>query len=195
MRKKPMEIVLYLMACTLLIFYMPKIITAVGGAWNTRTEKQMSSDSMDQNAYYSLREVAGVQLGHIVITYSIDETTGRCRAKFRNAACPSPQAGPEEIKTQQKALQEDLHEQILLLEPYVDADKSGYIDKEEGAQFRDLYEFGHMVAHGFTSENLELGELAGATGKTEAEVAEDLQSYRNLVAGCSSEIQKFFPQI
>jgi hypothetical protein len=103
---------------------------------------------------------------------------------FSNLACPNPKADPELLEEQQAELQEELHVRILLLRSGADTDKSGFVTTEEGARFRELYEFGHMAAH-----------CPKQTGPSPEEIYRNLQDYRELVAGYSDEIRKYFPII
>ncbi len=196
MLKKPINMILYLAACTCLFFYMPRIISAINDSRSSQAKNhsnRLAAADMDNNAYYCLREVAGVQLGHIVITYQTDNSTGHCLPNFENVACPNLQQDHELLKEQQEALQNELHEQVMLLRRYADADHSGFVDDTEGMIFRDLFEFGHLVVHGISSQ--EIGKIVKATGRTNEDIIESLENYQKLVADFPQEIRKLFPEI
>ncbi len=129
--------------------------------------------------------MAGVQLGHILITYHIDEASGRCQPRFTNKTCVNPKADPEQLKEQQEALQEELHEHVLLLRSGADADNSGFVTTEEGARFRELFEFGHQAANCPDMQKVGPAE----------ETINNLHDYRKLVAGYPPEIRVFFPVV
>lgn len=190
---KHMNVVLYLLAVSLMIFYGQKLISTLAGSGNTSPRTRAEDARMDENAYYSLREVAGVQLGHVVITYRVDEASGRCQPRFRNEACPNPEADPEQLKRQMDALQDELHQRIRLLGPCADMDNSGYVTTEEGSRFLDLFEFGHLAAQCYEKEAVEPAELAIAAGLEIEEAARNLQDYRELVVGCPADIREDFP--
>ena len=193
--RKPHNVVLYLVAVTLVVFYAQRILLTLGDS-NGKDPGTLAEDAhMAEDAYYSLREVAGVQLGQISITYSIDEVSGRFHSRFGNEACPNLQADPEQLKRQLEDLQDDLHQRILLLGPNADVDGSGYVTAEEGARFRDLFTFGHLAVHCFENQGGEPADLARATGLETEEAARNLQDYRDLVAGCPADIREFFPLV
>lgn len=179
--RKSLQVVLYLTACTLVIFYGQRILSTLGGSdagnWNTRAEDA----HMAENAYYSLREVASVQLGHVQITYSVHETSGRFLSRYSNAACPNLQADPALLRKQLEDLQDELHERVLLLGPGADADLSGFVTGEEGARFRDLFTFGHLAAHCRENGITDLEGIARAAGLGIEETARNLQDYREVV--------------
>ena len=183
--KKPIFVVLYIIACICLIFYGPRIFSTLFGSGLKSMSTRAADARMEEGAYYPLRAVAGVQLGHILINYHIDEASGLCRPRFINRVCPSPQADPEELRGQQEELQEELHEHILLLRSGADADDSGFVTTEEGARFRELFEFGHQAANCFEMEKSGLGD----------ETVRNLQDYRELVAGYPLKIRGFFPVV
>lgn len=188
--KKP---VLYLIAVTLAAFYLPKIISSLGDSGPVTPSTLAADAKMEERAYFSLREVASVQLGHVLISYDLDEDSGRCQPRFTNAACPNLDADPEQLKADQKIQQDELHQRILLLGPAADEDGSGFVSSEEGTRFRDLFEFGHLAAHCFGEGDLDPSRLARATGLDPEEAARNLQDYRDLRAGSPAEIRDFFP--
>ena len=191
--KKPIYPLLYLIAVTCVIFYLPRIISSLGGSGNATPSTLAEDARMDEDAYFSLRAVAGVQLGYILISYDLDEESGRCRTRFSNAACPNMQADPEQLKADQKRQQDDLHRQIILLGPAADEDGSEFVSGEEGARFRDLFEFGHLAANCFGDGNPDLPNLARAAGLEAEEAAENLRGYRNIQARSPAEIRALFP--
>lgn len=176
--KRTVFTLLYLMVATTVVFYWPKIIASFGNSGSHTPHSLAEEARMDEDAYFALREVASVQLGYVVISYEMDPEKGQCSKRFSNAACPNIETDPEELLAGQKIQQENLHRQILLLGPVADADGSGFVDREEGARFRDLYEFGHLASYcqsGSTSFN-----LAKAAGIEEKAAAEKLQDFINL---------------
>ena len=183
--KKSINIYLYLFLGLCLILIVPRIISTFVDSGVESLAGRAADARIEEGAYYPLRAVAGVQLGHILITYHIDETTGRCQPRFSNKACVNPKADPEQLKEQQEALQKELHEQILLLRSGADADDSGFVTTEEGARFRELFEFGHQAANCPEMDK---------TGPAE-ETIDNLLDYRTLVAGYPPEIQAFFPVV
>lgn len=191
--RKSFQVILYLITCTLLIFYGQRILSTLGGS-GVESPNYLAEDAgMTEDAYYSLREVASVQLGHVLITYSVDESTGRCLALYSNESCPNPESDPALLRKQLETLQEELHGQILIIGPGADVDRSGFVSGEEGARFRDLFEFGHLAAHcrniGVTEEN----DLARAAGLDTDEAARNLRDYQDLIAGYPADVRKFFP--
>ena len=188
--RKPINVFLYLAVCTLLIFYGQKILSTLSGSGAKDPGSRAADAHMDQDAYYSLREAAGVQLGHITVTYRVEEETGRCLARFRNEACPSPEADPGQLEKQMENMQDELHERILLLGPCADADGSGFVTAEEGADFRDLCAFGHLAA--YCREN-GIASLAQAAGLGADEADRNLRAYGEMVAGCTAEVREFLP--
>ncbi len=193
--RKPNQAILYLVVCTLAIFYGQRLLNSFGGSGGDDPRARAEDAHMDEDAYYSLREVAGIQLGHISVTYRVDEASGRCLARFRNDACLNLQADPDQLKKQIEDQQDELHERILLLGPGADVDKSGFVTTEEGARFRDLFAFAHLAAHGDGGDAVEANDLARATGLEAEEAARNLQDYRMLVAGYPAEVRKFFPAV
>ncbi len=193
--RKSIHVVLYLVACTLLIFYGQRILSTFRGSGEEDASTRPEDARMAEDAYYSLREVAGVQLGQVSITYHVDEASGRYLARYRNKACPNLQADPELLRKQLEALQEELHVHILLLGPGADADRSGFVTGKEGARFRDLFAFGHLAAHCCENGTADLDELARAAGLGVEEVTRILQDYRELVTGCPAEVREFFPAV
>jgi len=193
--KKSHAAILYLVICTLLIFYGPKIFLILTGSGKDDPSARAKDAHMEENAYYSLREVASVQLGHVTVTYHVEDVNGRCLARYTSEACPNLQADPGLVKEQMETLQEELHKHILLLGPVADTDHSGFVTEEEGTRFRDLFAFGHLAAHCRENGNAELDELARAVGQGAEETARNLQDYRELVTGCSADVGKFFPAV
>ena len=189
---KRINVFVYLVAVTLVVFYGQRILSTLSGSGGKDASTLAENAHMAQDAYYSLREVAGVQLGHVLITYRVDEESGRCLPRFSNEACPNLQADPEQLKRQLESLQEELHERILLLEPCADTDDSGTVTAEEGARFRDLFAFGHLAAHHVANEP---AGLARAAGLGTEETARNLQDYRELIADCPADIREFFPVV
>ncbi len=122
--RKPIHPILYLTAITLMIFYGQRFLSTLGCSDQKNSGSRAEEAQMAENAYYSLRMVAGVQLGHVLITYRLDEKTGRCKPKYHNEACPNLQADPEELKQGLLDLQNQLHKQVLLLGPSADTDKT-----------------------------------------------------------------------
>ena len=190
--RKSIQVVLYLTACTLVIFYGQRILSTLGGSGGEDPNARAEDANMTEGAYYALREVASVQLGHVLITYSADETSGRLLARYSNEACPNPQADPALLRTQLEDLQDELHEQILLIGPGADMDHSGFVTDKEGARFRDLFVFGHLVAHCRENGITDLDGMALAAGLGAEETARNLQDYRELVAGYPAEVREFF---
>jgi hypothetical protein len=191
--RKSIPVVLYLVACTILIFYGPEIFSILGRFGNDDASTRAEDAHMTEDAYYSLREVASVQLGQVLITYSVDETSGRRLARYSNEACLNLQTDPELLKEQMETLHEDLHKRILLLGPGADTDHSGFVTEEEGDRFRDLFVFGHLAAHCRENGAAELDDLARATGLGTEEAARNLLDYRKLVTGCPAAVGGFFP--
>jgi len=193
--KKSIPVVLYLAVCATLIFYGPKIFSILGRSGNDDPSTRAEDAHMTEDAYYLLREVASVQLGQVLITYSVDETSGRRLARYSNEACLNLQADPELLEEQMEVLHEDLHQRILLLGPGADADHSGFVTREEGNRFRDLFMFGHLAADCRENGAAELDELARAAGQGTEEAARNLLNYRKLVTGCPAEVGGFFPLV
>jgi hypothetical protein len=193
--RKSIQVILYLTACTLVIFYGQRIISTLGGSGMENTSTRAEDAHMAEDAYYSLREVASVQLGHVLITYTVDETSGRFLAQYSNEACPNLQADPAVLRKQLEALQEELHERILLLGPRADTDHSGFVTGEEGARFRDLYTFSHLAADCRENGITDLGGIARAAGLGIEEATLNLQDYRELVSGYPPDVRAFFPGI
>ncbi len=193
--RKSVNVILYLVACTLVIFYGQKILSTLGGSGEKDPGSRAEDAHMTEDAYYSLREVASVQLGHVLITYSIDETSGHLRARYGNEACLNLQADPAVLKKQLEDLQDELHDRIVLLGPGADADHSGFVTGEEGARFRDLFAFGHLVAHCRENGSAEGDDLAQTSGLGIEETARNLQDYRKLVTGLPAEVRVFFPVV
>ena len=179
--RKSLQVVLYLTACTLVIFYGQRLLSTLGGS-NTETWSSRAEDAhMAEDAYYSLREIASVQLGHVQITYSVDETTGRFLSRYSNEACPNLLADPAVLRKQLDDLQDELHERVLLLGPVADADQSGFVTGEEGARFRDLFTFGNLVAHCRENGIADLEGIARAAGLETQEAARNLQDHQELI--------------
>ncbi len=187
MLNKPVNMLLYLAAVTTLFFYMPKIIAAIGEARNSHDAAPitvMGHKDIDQDAYYALREAAAIQLGQIVVSYSTDKTTGRYKASFQNAACPSPDADPEVLKKEQSVRVDELHSKIMSWKSCADTDHSGFVNRQEGALFLNIFELGHLVEHGLGGLDTSVDKIAQATGKTSEEVAASLIKYQDIVVGC-----------
>jgi len=182
--RKPVSALLYLIACTLLIFFGQKFLSARGGSDARTPASRATQAGMAEEAYLSLREVAGVQLGHISITYQVDQADGRCRPRYHNEACPNPATDPGDLQKQLDELQDDLHRRILLLGPCADADGNGYVTAAEGTRLRDLAAFGHLVAWCRANGNV---DLARAAGLGEAEAAGRLREYRLMAGRCQGE--------
>ncbi len=183
--KKPLNIFLSLIVCVILILIGPRIVSIFVGSGVESLADRAADARIEEGAYYPLRAVAGVQLGHILISYDIDEASGRCRPRYTNKACVNPQADPQLLKERQDAVQEELHERILLLQSGADADDSGFVTVEEGARFRELFEFGHQAA------NCPAMKMTGPAENT----IDNLHDYRKLVDGYPPEIRVFFPVI
>ena len=193
--RKNLNVILYLVAITLVIFYAQRLLSFFGSSSSHDPGSRAAEAHMDEEAYYALREVAGVQLGQVMITYDIDEASGRYKPRFTNEACLNLQADPAQLKKQLEALQDELHEHVLLLGPGADADGSGFITTEEGARFRDLFEFGLLAAHCFENESAGPESLARAVGLDPEGADGRLKAYRELAAGCPPGIRKYFPEV
>jgi hypothetical protein len=183
--KKSINIYLYLFVGLCLILIGPRIISTFVGSGGESLASRAADARIEEGAYYPLRAVAGVQLGHILIAYHVDETSGRCQLRFSNKACVNLQADPEQLKEQQEDLQEELYEHILLLRSGADADNSGFVTTEEGARFRELFEFGHQAANCPDMQKVGPAE----------ETINILLDYRKLVAGYPQEIGAYFPVV
>jgi len=179
--RKSIQVILYLTACTLVIFYGQRILSTLGGSGVETSSTRAEDAHMAEDAYFSLREVASIQLGHVQITYSIDETNGSYLSRYSNEACPNLQADPAVLRKQLEDLQDELHERVLLLGPIADADQSGFVTGEEGARFRDLFVFGHLVAHCHENGITDLDGIARAAGLETQEAVRNLQDHRELV--------------
>ena len=193
--RKSIQVILYLTACTLVIFYGQRILSTFGGSSVENSSTRAENANMTEGAYYSLREVASVQLGHVLITYSVDETSSRLLARYSNEACPNLQADPALLRKQLEDLQDELQVQILLLGPGADMDHSGFVTEEEGTRFRDLFTFGHLAAHCRENGITDLDGMARAAGLGIEETARNLMDYRELVAGYPAEVREFFPAL
>ena len=193
--RKQINVILYLVAVTLVVFYGQRFLSTLGSSSGKSPSSRAEDTHMDSDAYYALREVAGVQLGHVSITYRVDEATGRYTPRFMNKACPNPEADPAQLKNKLEALQDELHKQVILLQPGADTDDSGFVSADEGTRFRDLFEFGHLIAHRLESGAVGPAELARAAGMGTDEAARDLQAYRELLADCPANIREYFPVI
>ena len=193
--RKSIQVILYLTACTLVIFYGQRILTTLGGSGGENTSTRAEDANMTEGAYYSLREVASVQLDHVLITYSVDEKSGNLLARYSNEACPNLQADPAVLRKQLEDLQEELHEQVLLIGPGADMDHSGFVTDKEGTRFRDLFTFGHLVAHCREKGITDLDEMTRAAGLEIEETARNLEDYRELIAGYPAEVRDFFPTL
>jgi hypothetical protein len=191
--KKPVYPILYLMAVTLVVFYLPKIIARLSDSGPATSMTLAAGANMEENVYFALREVASVQLGYVQISYEVDEESGQCKVRFNNAACVTMQADPEQLKAQMKIQQDELHKQILLLGPLADEDESGSVSREEGARFRDLFEFGHLAAHCPVEGIPDLPRLAQAVGLDSTEVEKKLSDYRQLKIKSPEKLKTFFP--
>jgi len=191
--KKQVSAFLYLIVVTCAIFYLPKIFSSLGNSGDTTPGTLAADARMEEDTYFSLREVAAIQLGFILISYDLDEETEQCQTRFSNVACPNIQTGPEQLKAAQKLQQDELHRQILLLAPVADVDCSGSVSSKEGARFRDLFEFGHLAAHCFGEGDPDLPKLARAAGLESKEAAKNLRDYRNIQTRSPDEIRALFP--
>ncbi len=140
---------LYLMAATTAVFYWPRIMASFGNSESETPGTLAEEARMDETAYFALREVASVQLGYVIISYELDEKSGHIKKHFTNAVCPSPQSDPDQVLADQKIQSRVLHKQILSLRPQADQDGSGFVSGDEGSQYKDLYESGHLAAHCF----------------------------------------------
>lgn len=193
--RKSIQVILYLTACTLAIFYGQRILSTLGGSGMETSVTRAEDAHMAEDAYYSLREVASVQLGHVLITYSVDETNGSHLSRYSNEACPNLQADPAVLRKQLEDLQEELHEHVLLLGPGADADRSGFVTGEEGARFRDLFSFGHLAADCRENGISDLDGISRAAGLGFEAAARNLQDYRELVSGYPPDVREFFPAV
>ncbi len=193
--RRNIQMVLYLVACTLLVFGGQLLLKTFFGPDRNTPARRAAAAHISERAYYSLREVASVQLGHVTITYHVDQETGRCRPRYANQACANLQADPSVLARQQKALQDDLHQRILLLKSGADVDGSKFVTPDEGSRYRDLFTFAHLAAHCLQDGSGTLANLAQAAGLDTDEVAEEIQSYRALVAASPTEIRDSFPVV
>jgi len=178
--KKTVFTVLYLMVATTVVFYWPKIVAEFGKSGGETPRTLAEESRMDEGAYFALREVASVRVGYVLISYELDEETGLCSKRFTNAACPNIQAERDQLLAYQKKQQAALHEQVLLLSPLADEDGSGFVDEAEGAQFRDVFELGHLAFHCFGQDEIDPSKLAIAAGLEPEETVELMQKYLDL---------------
>ncbi len=191
--KKTIFTLLYLMAATTVVFYWPTIISGFRQSGGQTPRTLAESSDMDENAYFSLREVAAVQLGFVQISYVVDEESGQINQVYSNAACPNLQTSPQQLKEDQDTQQKILHEQILLLGSLADTDGSGYVSREEGQRFRDLCEFGYLKAHFNEVGTPDFTQLARAVGSDSTETRKNLLDYRKLQESSPENLKVFFP--
>ena len=83
--RKPIHPILYLIAITLVVFYSQRFLSTLGSSDAKDPGSRAEDAQMAENAYYCLREVAGVQLGHVLIAYRVDEESGTYSAESTRA--------------------------------------------------------------------------------------------------------------
>jgi hypothetical protein len=137
---------------------------------------------MTENARMSIRMMASIQAGTTLPFFQKDDSTGAYWPGYRSASCPKPdmsEAERQELRDEYEAKTDPFIEKMR---PLADADHSGFITTEEGAEFRALVEFGYRAAHVVGNEGHDMKKICAGLSMSEESVRERAEQYKELLA-------------
>ena len=151
---------------------------------------------MSATAEMQVRSTAALLLGYTVLTYKHDEASGQYWPTFTSQTCPSPEADPELIASEQEARSARMAGLLLELHNLADLDGSGFVTDLEGSTFRRQVESGFLAVQLATDGPLTLEHVAAALGVSQAVANERLENYaimypRFVELGVTSELPGF----
>ncbi|HEX6791541.1 MAG TPA: hypothetical protein VF247_09545 [Candidatus Krumholzibacteria bacterium] len=121
--------------------------------------------------------VAGICCGATILDYRKDEASGQYWPSYMSATCPKPNADPPELEKWKKLRRSETDMLADKLKLYADADGSGFVTTAEASEFRDLVEFGYLVAQVNRDEGTSAALIARATGASPEDVARKTKTY------------------
>ena len=165
------------------------------GADLTAYIESIRASKMSENAQSALVTVAGIACGATILKYIEDKESGRYWPSYQSAVCPNPTADAPEL-TRWKTIKVDESSALAQkLQPFADADRSGFVTTEEGMNFRFLIEYGYMAKQVMEEHEGSYDSIARAAG-TDASAAEKrAQEYSALAKRISEAGIQGLPQL
>lgn len=152
------------------------------GADLTAYIESIRASGMSENAQMQIRSVAGIACGASILKYVEDKESGRYWPSYTSATCPNPKADAPELTKWKKVKTDESAELVAQLQPFADADGSGFVTTEEGTQFRYLLEFGYMAAQAIEEHGPTIESVARANGTDIDATKERVREYVTMSA-------------
>ncbi len=153
---------LRLVCCGLVLF--ASFANAGDGADLTAYIESIRASGMSESAQMHIRSIAGIACGASILKYIEDEESGRYWPSYTSATCPNPNADAPELTQWKKVKTDESSVLVPKLQPFADADGSGFVTTDEGTTFRYLLEFGYMAAQAMEEHGANYDAIARAAG-------------------------------
>lgn len=142
--------------------------------------ESIRASGMSENAQMQIRSLAGIACGASILKYIEDDESGRYWPSYTSATCPNPNADAPELTKWKKVKTDESALLVPKLQPFADADGSGFVTTEEGTRFRYLLEFGYMAAQAIEEHGPTIESVARANGTDIEPTKERVREYVTL---------------
>jgi hypothetical protein len=142
--------------------------------------EQIKAWNMSESALMSLRHISGIRLGGAVLSFRKDEQSGAYFPSYSGTQCYSPDRDPEEVRIERERMQYMVDREITRLKPLADSDGSGFVSTSEGAQFRELLEFGYKAARVISAEGRDIERVCRGLQMNAETFRDTLAKYREI---------------
>ncbi|MFL6264295.1 MAG: hypothetical protein ACJ76Y_31800 [Thermoanaerobaculia bacterium] len=142
--------------------------------------EKIRASGMSESAESSIRTVASIRVRQTLLMFDKEAETGRYDRVYRSGSCPLPGATPEQLEVWKKRTLEGTQKELNRLKPLADLDRSGFVTTEEGARFRNIFEFGVEAAYICQHEPCTPASISHALGIAMPVFSDLLSSYQDL---------------
>lgn len=142
--------------------------------------EKIRASGMSEGAESAVRTVASIRVGQTLLMFDKEAETGRYDRVYRSGSCPLPGATSEQLEAWKKRTLEGTQKELDRLKPLADLDHSGFVTTEEGARFRNIFEFGVEAAYVCQHEPCTRTSVAHALGITMPVFSDLLGNYQSL---------------
>jgi len=137
---------------------------------------------MTENARASIGLMASIEAGTMLLSFQKDDSSGAFWPRYMSASCPKP----EMSETERQELRDELEAKIApcmeKMRPIADTNNSGFVTTEEGAEFREIVEFGYKASHVVNEEGHDMERICAGLSMKEERVRERAKQYKTLLA-------------
>jgi hypothetical protein len=144
--------------------------------------EQIRDWGMTEVARMHLRMIASTIAGGTLLSFYKDGESGAYYTRYTSAFCPSPEMSDIERQRVQKEQEAKVLPLINKLQPIADMDDSGFVTTEEGAEFREIVEFGYRAAHVLNEEGHDMEQISAGLSMNEEQVRERAKKYQKFLA-------------